>query len=121
MDYIIDHSGSKLIIVDHQSAHLVKGTSLPTIICRDTGRADDPYEQFLGTHHTPPLRINDLLDIHQRGVDDLAENVDGKDLIWKWTKMQMLVYATRTWCLFLHLPDFEIEKCIQFRDNRPSK
>lgn len=48
VDYIIEHSGAKLILVDHEYAHLAKGTSLPVIVSHDTGRADDPYEQFLG-------------------------------------------------------------------------
>ncbi|KAF8332389.1 acetyl-CoA synthetase-like protein [Cantharellus anzutake] len=47
VDYIIEHSGSKLILVDRQFAHLVQGTPVPTIVCHDTGRADDPYERFL--------------------------------------------------------------------------
>lgn len=48
VDYIIEHSGAKLILLDHEFAHLVKGTSLPVILSQDTGKADDPYEQFLG-------------------------------------------------------------------------
>lgn len=48
VDYIIEHSGAKLILVDHEFAHLVKGTSVPVIVSHDTGKSDDPYEQFLG-------------------------------------------------------------------------
>lgn len=48
VDYIIQHSGAKLILVDHEFVHLVEGTSLPVIISQDSGKDDDPYEQFLG-------------------------------------------------------------------------
>ncbi|PFH54617.1 hypothetical protein AMATHDRAFT_134062 [Amanita thiersii Skay4041] len=45
--YILEHSGSKLILVDHEYIHLVKGTNIPCIISQDTGRVGDPYETFL--------------------------------------------------------------------------
>uniref|UniRef100_D8PKA9 AMP-dependent synthetase/ligase domain-containing protein n=1 Tax=Schizophyllum commune (strain H4-8 / FGSC 9210) TaxID=578458 RepID=D8PKA9_SCHCM len=45
--YIIEHSGSRFILVDHEFTHLLKGINLPTIVCHDTGRAGDPYEDFL--------------------------------------------------------------------------
>ncbi|TRM65759.1 hypothetical protein BD626DRAFT_485748 [Schizophyllum amplum] len=45
--YIIEHSGSRLILVDHEYTHLLDGISLPTVVCQDTGRAGDPYEDFL--------------------------------------------------------------------------
>ncbi|EJF66260.1 AMP-dependent synthetase and ligase [Dichomitus squalens LYAD-421 SS1] len=45
--YILEHSGAKLIFVDHESAHLVKGAKAPVIVVNDTGKEDDPYEQFL--------------------------------------------------------------------------
>ncbi|KAL1731999.1 hypothetical protein EV714DRAFT_248169 [Schizophyllum commune] len=45
--YIIEHSGSRFILVDHEFTHLLKGIDLPTIVCHDTGRAGDPYEDFL--------------------------------------------------------------------------
>ncbi|KAF8307694.1 acetyl-CoA synthetase-like protein [Clavulina sp. PMI_390] len=48
VDYIIEHSGAKLIIVDHEFTHLVdKNSSIPVIVSHDTGKMDDPYEQFL--------------------------------------------------------------------------
>lgn len=49
VNYIIDHSGAKFILVDYEYANLVEGSRVPVVICRDTGRADDPYEQFLGS------------------------------------------------------------------------
>ncbi|TCD70256.1 hypothetical protein EIP91_004157 [Steccherinum ochraceum] len=45
--YILEHSGSKLILIDHEHVHLVKGTKLPVVVCNDTGRRGDPYEEFL--------------------------------------------------------------------------
>lgn len=47
VQYIIEHSGAKLILADYQYAHLVQNSTLPTIISNDTGRSDDPYEKFL--------------------------------------------------------------------------
>ncbi|OCH88810.1 acetyl-CoA synthetase-like protein [Obba rivulosa] len=45
--YILDHSASKLIIVDHEFTHLVRGAKARVIVSNDTGRAGDPYEDFL--------------------------------------------------------------------------
>ncbi|KAH8835203.1 hypothetical protein DL96DRAFT_32999 [Flagelloscypha sp. PMI_526] len=49
VSYILEHSGAKLIIIDSQFAHLIedKMKSIPTIMCNDTGRAGDPYEELL--------------------------------------------------------------------------
>jgi fatty-acyl-CoA synthase len=47
--YILEHSGARMIFVDHELEHLVEGTSLPTIRIDDTGAAGDPYEDFLAT------------------------------------------------------------------------
>lgn len=47
--YILEHSGSKLILIDHEHVHLVKGTKLPVIVSNDTGRRGDPYEEFLSS------------------------------------------------------------------------
>ena len=45
--YILEHSGAKLLFVDHELEPLVAGTSVPTIRIDDTGAVDDPYEAFL--------------------------------------------------------------------------
>lgn len=46
--YILDHSGSSLILVDHEYTHLVPpGTKVPVVVSKDTGRFGDPYEAFL--------------------------------------------------------------------------
>ncbi|KAJ3776951.1 AMP-dependent synthetase and ligase [Lentinula raphanica] len=45
--YILEHSGSKLILIDSEYLHLVKGTRIPIIVSNDTGRSGDPYEDFL--------------------------------------------------------------------------
>ncbi|ETW86902.1 hypothetical protein HETIRDRAFT_377557 [Heterobasidion irregulare TC 32-1] len=47
VDYILEHSGARLIFVDHEYAHLVQGAKARVIVCSDTGRVGDPYEQFL--------------------------------------------------------------------------
>ncbi|KAF7320258.1 putative acyl-activating enzyme 1, peroxisomal [Mycena kentingensis (nom. inval.)] len=48
--YILEHSGSSIILVDHEYTHLVpRDTKVPVIICNDTGRLGDPYEDFLAT------------------------------------------------------------------------
>ena len=47
MDYRLQHSDSKLVLVDYEFQHLVEGTNIPVIVSMDTGRSDDPYEQFL--------------------------------------------------------------------------
>ena len=47
VEYILKHSGAKLIFVDHEYADLVHGTNLPVILSHDTGRFGDPYEDFL--------------------------------------------------------------------------
>ncbi|KIK06843.1 hypothetical protein K443DRAFT_129433 [Laccaria amethystina LaAM-08-1] len=45
--YILEHSGSRLILVDYEYAHLAQSSKIPVIISNDTGRAGDPYESFL--------------------------------------------------------------------------
>jgi len=42
-----EHSQARLILVDHEYLHLVKGTRIPIVISKDTGRVGDPYETFL--------------------------------------------------------------------------
>ncbi|KIY45402.1 acetyl-CoA synthetase-like protein [Fistulina hepatica ATCC 64428] len=45
--YILDHSQSRLLLVDHEYVHLIKDTAIPFIVCNDTGKPGDPYEDFL--------------------------------------------------------------------------
>ncbi|KAF9097075.1 hypothetical protein BGX27_001050 [Mortierella sp. AM989] len=45
--YILEHSGSKLILCDVEFKDLVKDSKLPKVFIDDTGLATDPYEQFL--------------------------------------------------------------------------
>lgn len=47
--YILDHSGAKLILVDHECLHLLPLARVTTIVSHDTGRAGDPYEEFLSS------------------------------------------------------------------------
>lgn len=45
--YILEHSGAKLIIVDHEYTDLVQGAKARVVVSNDSGRAGDPYEEFL--------------------------------------------------------------------------
>ncbi|CAE6449195.1 unnamed protein product [Rhizoctonia solani] len=47
VDYILEHSGAKLILVDYECVKFVQGKKIPYIVCNDTGRAGDPYEDYL--------------------------------------------------------------------------
>lgn len=48
MTYILEHSGSKLIIVDYEYIKLVQNAKVPVIVSNDTGKLPgDPYEEFL--------------------------------------------------------------------------
>ncbi|KAG2754602.1 acetyl-CoA synthetase-like protein [Suillus brevipes Sb2] len=47
VSYILNHSGAKLILIDHDFMHLIENNNVPIIVCHDTGRAGDPYESFL--------------------------------------------------------------------------
>ncbi|EGN94407.1 hypothetical protein SERLA73DRAFT_188276 [Serpula lacrymans var. lacrymans S7.3] len=45
--YILEHSGSKLLLIDRGLMQLVQGLKIPFIVNNDTGRIGDPYEDFL--------------------------------------------------------------------------
>ncbi|KAH9950242.1 acetyl-CoA synthetase-like protein [Amylocystis lapponica] len=47
VEYILDHSGARLILLDHEYMVLVQNARVPVIVTRDTGRQGDPYEEFL--------------------------------------------------------------------------
>ncbi len=47
--YILEHSGARIVFVDHELAHLVEGSGLRTIRIDDTETAGDPYEHFLAS------------------------------------------------------------------------
>ena len=47
IDYILAHSGARLIFVDHEYRHLVSDAKAPILVCNDTGLVGDPYEDFL--------------------------------------------------------------------------
>ncbi len=46
--YIVEHSGARLLIVDHELAERVPA-GIDTILVADTGQGDDQYERFLVT------------------------------------------------------------------------
>ena len=55
--YILEHSGAKALLIDHEFEHLVKARdrrALTVIRIDDTGAADDPYEQFLASGSPAP-------------------------------------------------------------------
>ncbi|KAJ7706385.1 hypothetical protein B0H17DRAFT_1036989 [Mycena rosella] len=46
--YILEHSGSSIVLVDHEYTHLLPSNlKTPVVVSNDTGRQGDPYEQFL--------------------------------------------------------------------------
>jgi fatty-acyl-CoA synthase len=45
--HILEHSGARMVFADHELAHLVEGSGLPTVRIDDTGAPGDPYEDFL--------------------------------------------------------------------------
>jgi len=47
--YILEHSGARLVLCDHELAHLVEGADVETVRIDDTGAPGDPYEDFLAT------------------------------------------------------------------------
>ncbi|KAF8708468.1 AMP-binding enzyme C-terminal domain, partial [Rhizoctonia solani] len=47
VDYILEHSGAKLVLVDYEYTKFVEGKKIPYVVCKDTGRAGDPYEDYL--------------------------------------------------------------------------
>lgn len=49
VDYILEHSGSKMIIVDYDFKHLAEGFKGEVIVCNDSAGKDpnDPYEQLI--------------------------------------------------------------------------
>ncbi|KAJ7357168.1 AMP-dependent synthetase and ligase [Mycena albidolilacea] len=48
--YILDHSASSIILVDHEYTHLLPPTlKVRVIVSNDTGRSGDPYEEFLSS------------------------------------------------------------------------
>jgi acyl-coenzyme A synthetase/AMP-(fatty) acid ligase len=46
-EYLLEHSGSCIVLVDYELQHLVKSAKVPVVVCNDTGDASDPYEAFL--------------------------------------------------------------------------
>ncbi|KAF9273660.1 hypothetical protein BGZ68_001324 [Mortierella alpina] len=49
VDYILKHSGAKVILCDREFEGLIKDSALPKVFIEDSGLTSDPYEQFLGT------------------------------------------------------------------------
>ncbi|KAF8609247.1 acetyl-CoA synthetase-like protein [Ceratobasidium sp. AG-I] len=47
VDYILEHSGAKLVLVDYEYVKYMEGKSIPFVVCKDTGRVGDPYEEYL--------------------------------------------------------------------------
>jgi fatty-acyl-CoA synthase len=54
ISYILDHSGSKLLFVDHELEHLVADESIERIRIDDTGERGDPYEDYLDAGSPEP-------------------------------------------------------------------
>ncbi|KAF7306746.1 putative acyl-activating enzyme 1, peroxisomal [Mycena indigotica] len=66
--YILEHSGSSIILVDHEYTHLLPSNlKVPVIVNNDTGKQGDPYEDFL----TVGRKFS-----KERGWPDLEYNAD---------------------------------------------
>ncbi|KAI8601243.1 AMP-dependent synthetase and ligase [Dissophora ornata] len=52
VDYILQHSGAKVILCDMEFKDLVKDSTLPKVFIADSGLPTDPYEQFLKTGYS---------------------------------------------------------------------
>jgi fatty-acyl-CoA synthase len=64
IDYILRHSGASTLFVDSEFVPLVSGLAIPglrVVEVHDTGRAGDPYEDFLatGSPEAVPLWLED--------------------------------------------------------------
>jgi fatty-acyl-CoA synthase len=55
--YILEDSGAKILVVDHELKKMLEGVDLSgieTIVVQDTGEEDDPYEQLLASGSPDP-------------------------------------------------------------------
>src|ERR1700733_2030291 len=62
VQFILEHSGARFVFVDHEFEELVSGEGFERKVrIDDTGRADDPYEEFLaeGSTEALPTRLED--------------------------------------------------------------
>ena len=64
--YILEHSGARMLFVDHELAPLAEGAGLPVVRIDDTGARDDPYEAFLATGG--PSRFEHPLDDEEQTI-----------------------------------------------------
>ncbi|GAA98030.1 uncharacterized protein L969DRAFT_81677 [Mixia osmundae IAM 14324] len=76
VDYILEFSGAKLVVVDHQFAHLVEGTSAKVVVCK--GEAGDAFETMLARGREISLK--------QRGWQGLELEADEhRSISLNWT------------------------------------
>ncbi|QRV91219.1 AMP binding enzyme [Ceratobasidium sp. AG-Ba] len=47
VDYILEHSGAKLVLVDYEYTKFVEGKNIPYVVCNGSGQQGDPYEDYL--------------------------------------------------------------------------
>ena len=61
LEYILQDSGARFLIVDHSLHELVRDSDAETILVKDTGESGDPYEDFLasGSDEPPESRLED--------------------------------------------------------------
>ena len=56
VEYIIEHSGSKMVFVDHELEELVEGVeNIRVVRIDDTGEEGDPYEDYLAEGSPEPI------------------------------------------------------------------
>ncbi|KAG0301803.1 hypothetical protein BGZ97_002611 [Linnemannia gamsii] len=87
VDYILNHSGAKVVLVDAEFAGLVQGSKLPKVVIADTGvAATDEYERFLETGYREADSLGwgglDQTDDENEATHVMLRKVD-YDQIWQ--------------------------------------
>ncbi|WP_047863978.1 acyl--CoA ligase family protein [Rubrobacter aplysinae] len=57
ISYILDHSGAKLLFVDHELEHLVADEPVERVRIDDTAKEGDPYEDYLAAGSPEPRQM----------------------------------------------------------------
>jgi hypothetical protein len=93
--YILEHSGSCLILVDYEYTHLVPPeTKVPVIVSKDTGRAGDPYEDFLSQGRSFSGER------YWGGLDAEPDENAGAVLCYTYDRLLFLASITYSLCFF---------------------
>ena len=60
VDYILDHSGARMIFVHVDLEHLLGDSTLPRVVIDDTDRRDSPYGRFVSVALREPVTSHEL-------------------------------------------------------------